>query len=226
MGSVMNVLTRLRARPLMMGCAVGLVIVQALGAAAEPVHRVPMSLMTQLTAAGPAVRPHIIQMLRATINPAMIPDLIEVLKHPDPELRVEAVQLLGLLKDLAAVQEVFRAAEDTFPTVQAAVEQVLQHNINFNDPDVLPLLIQAATGHKLHRVRRIVVRVLGHVADAAAVTPPLVKALEDQDSGVRLEAAPGLGPLWPPLTIQKLFRSSCARSRMPILTFGPEPLKG
>lgn len=116
--------------------------------------------------------------------------LIETLKADDPGLALEAIVVLGKLRDAQATDAVAAMLGQRLGVIRSHAAETLGL---IGDPKAGPALIRAL-GDPDAIVRANVAVALQHVADKRAVKP-LIKLLEDEDVDVCSRAATTLGEL-------------------------------
>lgn len=106
--------------------------------------------------------------------------LVATLKSPNPTLRIEALRLLGSLRETAALPEVAAQAQDGQPLpVRLAAVATLGR---WRHPDAVPVLVRLLSVRD-PTLRVQVVSALGEIGDATA-TAALLPLLRDSDTAV------------------------------------------
>lgn len=123
------------------------------------------------------------------LGTAAIEPLFLVICHGGWSARQHAVEALGVIGDVAAVEVLITALADSDRGVRRRAVKAL---VMIGSEAVNPLI--RALHHSDREVRRQVAEILGIGGDSRAVEP-LVAALEDSDSGVRWQAADALGKM-------------------------------
>jgi HEAT repeat protein len=103
---------------------------------------------------------------------AAVPALIKSLQFRDPQMRIKAADVLGLLKSTEAVNPLLQALKDHDPAVQQAAMQALTA---VGSPAVEGL--QASLGHYDASVVRLASAALGEIGDVRSVSA-LVEAID------------------------------------------------
>ena len=116
----------------------------------------------------------------------VVPELIVVLQdqRKDPEVRKNAAEALGKIKDPRVVEPLIAALKDENSGVRRIAAWALGV---IQDPRAVEPLITALKD-EYSEVRWHAAWSLGEIQDPRAVEP-LIEALKDEDSGVRLSAA-------------------------------------
>lgn len=115
----------------------------------------------------------------------------KVLMHEHEKVREAAIEALGKIGDMRAVDPLGKALKDKSIWVrQAAVKALGQ----IRTPQTVELLIVALKDNDHNYVRQAAAKVLGEVRDTQAVAP-LIEMLKDRDSSVRDRAVEILGQI-------------------------------
>jgi HEAT repeat protein len=127
------------------------------------------------------------------------PDGLKALKHSDPQVRFNAVMLLGKLGKTAkfAVPQLKELLQDPSVAVRIKVAESLW---KIEQPDPKPLLdvLVAACEHKEDVVRAAALNVIGQIGEKAKPALPAVKkGLRDKEFNVRLQAVFAAGAMGP-----------------------------
>jgi len=117
----------------------------------------------------------------AQLGEPAVDSLIATLSDADPDLREQAAELLGEIKDPRAVPPLIATLKDNTPPAKAPAEL---------DANGVPLP-HASEGASL---RQYSAKALGEIKDSRA-DQPLIDALKDSDGNVRLAAARALGEM-------------------------------
>ena len=163
----------------------------------------------------------VFRLLDKRADPSMVPSLLPLLTHPDPQVRMSTIKLLSRFVDEAVVNGLRTTVADRMANVRLESVQAL-HRLRaasavpelvgaLRDPDfkvqaaaidalcdvgdatTVPKLLVVLTDPS-DNARRAAVEVLNVVATPEAITD-LVRALGDEDWWVRVRAADALGAL-------------------------------
>lgn len=120
--------------------------------------------------------------------------LIEALNHEDQDVRGDAAETLGKIKDPRAIEPLIKALEDDYCEVgyhEVTGEHFRYYPVRLDAMEALGKIGQPALepliktlNHQDRDVRVIVVEALGMIGGARAVKA-LTRALEDKDVGIR-----------------------------------------
>lgn len=121
----------------------------------------------------------------AKIGKSSVEPLIDVLADPDEDLRIDAISLLGEMRDERAVLPLIEALRDNV-TIYAASDALIKTGKIAVEP-----LIEALNDPN-EKVREFVALDLDIIGDKRAIKP-LIQALNDPYIGVRRKAAEALG---------------------------------
>jgi len=134
----------------------------------------------------------------------VVPELIVVLQdqRKDPEVRKNAAEALGKIKDPRAVEPLIEALKDKDFRVRWNAAEALGE---IGDPKAVKPLI-AALKDKDSTVRLYAAEALGKIKDPRAVEP-LITALKDEYSEVRWHAAWSLGEIQDPRAVEPLIEA-------------------
>jgi HEAT repeat protein len=165
-----------------------------------------------------------LESLRRRNNPDAIPQLVNVLGHPDPNARTRTLQVLKALnwqpRDkrqeaflLVAIGEIDRASMLGRPAIEALTavlqdgayqRRVLAVNrlAEIGDASVVPVLIRLLSDAD-NLVRTAGANALASIGDARAV-PGLLGLLTDKDPNVRVASAAALGSIADPSAVDQL----------------------
>lgn len=140
-----------------------------------------------VSAEGEDERFRLIQSIVSIKDPQAVPQLRDLLKNEDSEVREAAVRALGNMGEL----NIAEALKDSDPVVRILVVSASQ---KVNDPALIPLLIEAFVNDKSEGVRNTAARVLGEKKSAVAI-PYLEAALNDDNKRVRSAAKRALAKI-------------------------------
>ena len=144
-----------------------------------------------------------------------VPEFISALKDKDSDVRWEAAETLGKIKDPRAVEPLISALKDESSDVRIAAAKVLGE---IKDPRAVEPLItllkdkgwlitllkdKGLLEDKDWNVRQAAAYALGEIKDPRAVEP-LISALKDVNSDVRIAAAKALGKIKDPRAVKPL----------------------
>jgi HEAT repeat protein len=124
------------------------------------------------------------------IGEAAVEPLIDSLYAEDHNIRKNAAEILGKIRDARAVEPLINALEDRYPSVRMMVANAL---INLPDTRTVKPLIKTLKDSD-YNIRWRSAEALGNIGDARAVEP-LINALEDTEIKVRLESIKALGKI-------------------------------
>ncbi|MEW6381536.1 MAG: HEAT repeat domain-containing protein [bacterium] len=117
--------------------------------------------------------------------------LIADLKDQDPQVREDAAEALGKIKNVRAVEPLIAALKDESPKVRENAAEALGR---IRDAGAVNSLIVALQDED-RNVREEAAEALGRIGKAGAAVEPLIAALRDEDQEVREEAAEALGKI-------------------------------
>jgi len=123
-------------------------------------------------------------------------------QRKDPEVRKNAAEALGKIKDPRAVEPLIEALKDKDFRVRWNAAEALGE---IGDPKAVKPLI-AALKDENSGVRSSAAFALGEIQDPRAVEP-LIEALKDEDSDVRRRAATALGKIQDPRAVEPLIEA-------------------
>lgn len=129
----------------------------------------------------------------------LAPDGLKALKHANPQVRFNAVELLGKLGKNAkfAVPHLKELLKDPSVAVRIKVVESLW-KIEQTDPKLLLPVLQEAMGHDEDIVRATSLSILAQLGEKAKPAVPAVKkALKDKAFNVRLQAVLAAGAIGP-----------------------------
>ncbi len=140
-----------------------------------------------VSAEGEDERFRLIQSIVFIKDPQAAPQLRDLLKNEDSEVREAAVRALGNMGEL----DIAEALKDEDSVVRM---HVLYATIKVNDPALIPLLIKAFLNDKSEGVRTTAINVLGEKKSLEAV-PVLEEALKDDNREIRTAAKRALAKI-------------------------------
>lgn len=179
-------------------------VVQALGLFGDP-HAAPL-LVGLLPHADQSVRRDVIGAL-IQIGQASVGPTIAVLRHPDAEVRRAAVEVLGKLGAVEAIEGLTASLGDREADVRREIVYTLG---KLGDRRAVGAVIGMLDDPNT-AVRKVTAAVLAHLGDERAVGP-LCLALWDMDMTVRWYAAYALGVLGDPRAVPSLGKALGDRS--------------
>jgi HEAT repeat protein len=135
----------------------------------------------------------------AQIGKASVAPLVIALKDPDWDLRCNAAEILGKIKDPRAVEPLIAALKDKSSPVRVQAASALGE---IKDPRAAEPLI-AVLKDKNCSVRESAVWALGEMKVPRSVEP-LIASLKDDDENVRIRVIKALGKIKAPQSVEPL----------------------
>jgi|GEM_PF-600766 hypothetical protein len=122
---------------------------------------------------------------------AYLPFLHRAMRHPNREVRIQAIVMVGLLKDTSEVTEqalIDSLLLDRDPDIRASAAKDF---VVLKSKNAVDALIRSLKEDPYEAARSNAAWALGAIGDKAAVQP-LIEALKDEDTFVRLRATSAL----------------------------------
>lgn len=139
-----------------------------------------------------SVRQEVLRALKKNGSPKAVDGMILALKDQSPFIRGEAVRLLGEIRSDKTLDAIIGALADNDPVVRGNVLDAL--NRNRSDKAVAAIINLVNDKSKDVNTRAKAVRVLGNM-NSIKYVDTLIRALRDQNSYIRSNAAQGLSGL-------------------------------
>jgi HEAT repeat protein len=151
-----------------------------------------------------------------TLGKSAVPELLPLLRDPDPELRALTTEVLGGVgQSPEAVKGLGAALTDPDVNVQQQAALALAR-LGPAAAAAVPQLVESLTGAQEAETQALAARALGDIGPAAAVAvPDLTKRLDDPDPQVRQFAAHALGGIG--------VQAKAAITRLTELSNDPDP---
>lgn len=122
------------------------------------------------------------------IGPALVPDLLEMLRSGDPTVRVKAARALSWVPSPAAMEDLAHLSSDPNPNIRLAAMAALREIRTDRCVPAVRMFIQDDSC----RIRALAAEAMGRLRSPGCVDP-LAGLLDDPDEDVRLEALRALG---------------------------------
>lgn len=122
--------------------------------------------------------------------------LVRALADSSADVRKEALMSLGDLHPLAQLRTIYKAMDDPKPAVRAAAVYALFKYTDIKEAGIKASDFQAAVQDSFDQVRYVAVQALGKAyPDTVIAEALLLKALEDQNNDVQIEAITSLAKM-------------------------------